>query len=498
MSIYDKAAAIIGKLFKQQGTIKSLVMKEDPKDKKLLYAMVCESLKYREVIETIIQAAGPLKSADNKKIPQALSLVLVYDLLFGKGVKAAGKYKAAMLKHRTRLLSELAKIKVKRKCRSNEELIPAHIRNAVVLPRYVRVNTIKISVDAAIQHFVQLGYTLGSQEMLADKQDVPDQHLPELLLMPSNTDLHNDPLLLDGKIVLQDKASCFPAFILQPPQGSVVIDACAAPGNKTSHLAAIMNATGTIFAFDKSKPRLDTLIKLTQRAGCTNIQPLLESFLETDPHDPKYANVEYLLLDPSCSGSGIVGRMDHLLQDPSEEADESEESEDRIKALADFQKQVILHAFQFPSAKRVVYSTCSRHRVENEDVVEYVLKSNPNFKLVENPFPSWTRRGLPGSCPGAEHVIRAVPEEDRAIGFFVALFERIGSAPVPQTASVSRQPMSIEHPPSITNPKSSSSTKNQKTKSDSRTKSVHRPVLKSAASKAASIRKVNRNGSNTK
>lgn len=53
-----------------------------------------------------------------------------------------------------------------------------------------------------------------------------DDHLPELLILPPSADLHDDELLLDGKIVLQDKASCFPAFILSPPVNSVVIDGC--------------------------------------------------------------------------------------------------------------------------------------------------------------------------------------------------------------------------------------------------------------------------------
>lgn len=95
-----------------------------------------------------------------------------------------------------------------------------------------------------------------------------DLHIPEILLLPSSVDLHDNPLLLQGKIIIQDKASCFPAFVLNPEPNSQVIDACAAPGNKTSHLSAIMKNTGKIFAFDKDQKRLNTLIKLSTRAGC--------------------------------------------------------------------------------------------------------------------------------------------------------------------------------------------------------------------------------------
>jgi putative methyltransferase len=66
----------------------------------------------------------------------------------------------------------------------------------------------------------------------------------------------------------KDKASCFPAHVCQAPKGVHAIDACAAPGNKTSHLSALMKNTGKIWAFDLDSRRLDLLKKLTNKAGC--------------------------------------------------------------------------------------------------------------------------------------------------------------------------------------------------------------------------------------
>lgn len=75
-----------------------------------------------------------------------------------------------------------------------------------------------------------------------------DVHIPNLLAFPPKTAFHNDPAYLTGKIILQDKASCFPAVILDPParDDAVVIDATAAPGNKTSHLSALMRNRGKV------------------------------------------------------------------------------------------------------------------------------------------------------------------------------------------------------------------------------------------------------------
>jgi putative methyltransferase len=110
-----------------------------------------------------------------------------------------------------------------------------------------------------------------------------------------------------------------------------------------------------------------------------------ESFLDAKPE--QYQDVEYILLDPSCSGSGIASRMDHLLS-------ENEASKERLEALAEFQIKAILHAFTFPNVKKVVYSTCSKYREENEDVVAKVLELNQKFKLAENVFPQWEGRGI--------------------------------------------------------------------------------------------------------
>jgi putative methyltransferase len=174
-----------------------------------------------------------------------------------------------------------------------------------------------------------------------------------------------------------------------------------------------MGNSGTIYAFDKDKKRLNTLVSLTTRAGCTNIKPIHSSFLDIDPQSETYSCVEYILLDPSCSGSGIIGRMDHLLE-------EVEDNSARLDALSLFQKQAILHAFSFPNVKRVVYSTCSKFKEENENVVEHVLETNKQF-FLQKALPEWPHRGL---GVHGDYLVRTEPYRDQCIGFFVALFER--------------------------------------------------------------------------
>ena len=82
-----------------------------------------------------------------------------------------------------------------------------------------------------------------------------DSLLPDLLSFPPGTDLHDHPLVASGALVLQSKASCMPAHALAPRPGWAVVDGCAAPGNKTTHLAALMGNSGAVFAFEARRRR---------------------------------------------------------------------------------------------------------------------------------------------------------------------------------------------------------------------------------------------------
>ncbi|NXN48847.1 NSUN5 methyltransferase, partial [Rynchops niger] len=440
MALYSAAAAVLQGLERGDGGIKSLVYNSRFPHVRQLYALVAETLRYSPVLEKLLAGAALLQA--EKKLPPQLAKVLVYDLLFGKGLKCGGRWKALARRHRARLEAELARLKVQQKVSRNEDLlapVQAASPGASQVPRYVRVNTLKTCVDDVIDFFKRQGYSyLGKaasvEELraLSGKKFCLDLHLPELLVFPPQTDFHDNLLYTSGHMILQDKASCLPAFLLDPAAGSHVIDACAAPGNKTSHLAAILKNKGQIFAFDVDTKRLATMNTMLMRAGVTGFQLAQQDFLTVDPGDPKYSKVTYILLDPSCSGSGMVNRL------PREEAAPSAE---RLQALAGFQRKVLSHALSFPALQRLVYSTCSLHREENEDVVQAVLQEwGSAFRLV-NAFPSWPCRGL-AAFPRAECCLRASPADTLTHGFFVAVLERCGEG----AAAPSSLPAAAENP----------------------------------------------------
>ncbi|KAE8622407.1 hypothetical protein XENTR_v10005229 [Xenopus tropicalis] len=426
MAVYQTAAGILEKLQRKEGAVKTLVYDSGFKNVRQLYALVCETLRYASVLEDIITSSQLLRGT--KKLPLSLAKVLVYDLLFGKGLQCGGRWKAVILGHKARLRAELARLKVKKKVSSNEDLVTSLGGGAVgpALPRYVRVNPIKTCLNDVIAYFKRRGYTyLGkarSIEELAElgqksgKRFLQDLHVPDLLAFPPGTDLHKDSLYTAGHLILQDKASCLPALLLAPPVGSCVIDACAAPGNKTSQLAAMLQNKGKLFAFDLDTKRLATMSTLLLRAGVTCQELANQDFLTVSPEDPKYQKVSHILVDPSCSGSGIPDQM-RILADKEESA-----QSERLEALSGFQRRALSHALSFPSVQRVVYSTCSIHQQENEEVVRDILEQHPHFSLIDA-LPSWPMHGL-NIFPGSSCCLRATLSDTLTNGFFVAVFQR--------------------------------------------------------------------------
>ncbi|AWP09434.1 putative methyltransferase NSUN5 [Scophthalmus maximus] len=417
MALYVKAADILEKAERKQGALKTLVYDSRFENIKQLFALVCEAQKFSSILQQLIDSTKLLKQT---RLRPHLAKVLVYDLLMGQGLKCGGAWKVMMMKHRSRLQAALARMKIKQNVSRNEDLLPANVQRAAGdrLPRYVRVNTLKTTVEDVVDYFKRDGLSYQGQAArlddftLKEAEFARDQHLPEVLVFSPKTDFHDHFLYKAGHIILQDKASCLPAYLLNPPPGRHIIDACAAPGNKTSHLAAIMKNKGKLFAFDLDAKRLATMSTLLLRAGVTCQQLANQDFLKVDPDSAQYKDVEYVLLDPSCSGSGMVCLRDNTSAD-------QEKDQARLASLASFQLRCLNHGLRFPRLKRLVYSTCSIHRQENEDVITACLQQNPGFRLVPL-LAQWPERGL----EPLTQCLRAGTTTTRTHGFFVALLEK--------------------------------------------------------------------------
>ena len=376
-------------------------------------------------------------------------------------------YEALLGSRRVRGKSPIVQLIKTRKASLQQRLAQRRKRGAelphaerVKLPRFVRVNLLKTTVEKTKQHLIKsLGLTYKppncntGNNVLSIKPGTftMDPVLPHLFILPSGTNMHGDKQVDDGALVLQDRSSCITAIALSPPSNAICIDTCASPGNKTLHMASLMQVNGRgqrqgkITAFERDPTRLGTLQRRIVEQGADGfVHARGADFMQADlSAKGEFKDVTHILIDPSCSGSGLAATSQNGAAMASEydygDAGGSvngndgnasgcvSHSSEKVAQLAKAQLEIILYAMTLPNLQVVAYSTCSVYREENEDVVLGVLAKQKTFKCVRA-IPDWPHRGLEGVREFrkiAPLVCRATYEKDSTNGFFVARFERI-------------------------------------------------------------------------
>jgi 16S rRNA C967 or C1407 C5-methylase (RsmB/RsmF family) len=456
-------------------------------------------------------AAKKQKKKTNEKIlPESMAYVLLYELLLspgksitpprqqqlvatgreGEGAKSSAISLTEAEKVVTSKTEELRNQLKERLRKANaasalefvERRLPERVRKIVnddPMSRFARVNAMKVrDAGVLVKELKERGFAFEEEDAhLGGGEGGGGCRYISFSKDCDRKKLSGMKMVKNGELILQGKSSCMPAHCLLVNEEerlsddmsaifericqSDVIDACAAPGNKTTHLAALLNdkknkngrgGGGKVFAFEKDHRRAQRLRDTIDLYGCSKkVIVAKKNFLEVDENDDKYRNVRSILLDPSCSGSGTVQNrgdalMEYALKDGYDDEDEDEDDAERNKrreeeeneeeqtrkkrvmSLQKFQVEVLSHAMRFPGVLRISYSTCSIYREENEDVVQKVmpLAKELGFELAKC-LPKWPRRGFSEVLGEAEasKVVRVNPfEGDDCEGFFVAVFQR--------------------------------------------------------------------------
>lgn len=222
----------------------------------------------------------------------------------------------------------------------------------------IRINTLKVDEKEALEQLKSLGWS-GTPFAWSKGCYTVENGLEAI---------RDSEMAKNGQVYIQNAASWLPVLALDIQPEDTVLDICAAPGGKTSHIAAVGNNQVHITANDNSRPRLAKLRSNLQRLGVENVEYTLydATYLSKKLGDRQF---DKILLDAPCSGEGMM-TIDNT-------KDFETWSVAHIKRLQQLQKKILVQAWQLiKPGGTLVYSTCTMAPEENEAVIDYLLRKN--------------------------------------------------------------------------------------------------------------------------
>ena len=217
-----------------------------------------------------------------------------------------------------------------------------------------------------------------------------------------------------GVYYIQEPSAMSAAALLAPKPGMRVLDLCAAPGGKTTQLAACMEQKGLLVANEIHPARCKILSQNVERMGITNAIVTNEDSGRLAEHFPAYFHA--ILVDAPCSGEGMFRKNPEAVD---------EWSMDNVRACAKRQREILDNAAQMllPGG-RLVYSTCTFSVEENEQTIEAFLEKHPEFEIAETDAP-WFSQGIGEG--ELRHTFRLWPHKLHGEGHFAAVLRKKGN-----------------------------------------------------------------------
>lgn len=222
-----------------------------------------------------------------------------------------------------------------------------------------------------------------------------------------------------GYIYVQDAASMIPPVVLEPQPGELILDMCAAPGSKTSQMAAMMQNKGVLIANDLQGDRLKALGINLQRTGVSNTL-----ITQMSGHRFKNTSIKFdkVLVDAPCSGTGTIRRSLKIL---------TMWGPNMVKKMASQQKQMLASGFEsLKPGGTLVYSTCTMEPEEDEGVISWLLDNYKDAKIEEIKLdikrsPAILEFGHEKYNPEVSKCLRIWPQDNDSEGFFVAKIRKL-------------------------------------------------------------------------
>jgi len=262
---------------------------------------------------------------------------------------------------------------------------------------HLRANTWRCNRDGLLQHFAESGFHAEPLELF-----------PEAINLHATVGPKQWPGYTEGWWYVQDLGSMAVAHAMDPQPGETVVDLCAAPGGKTTHMAALMQNEGRILAVDSQERRLKRLMENVERLGLTCIETAVGDAGTMAPD----RQADRVLVDAPCSGLGVIRRKPDIRWRVTPES---------LQELLPIQQRLLRAAAAWVKpGGRLVYSTCSTEPEENAGQIAAFLADHPDFAPAPLPaaFPaSWT-------ADQPEGHLSLLPNRHGADGFFIAVLTR--------------------------------------------------------------------------
>lgn len=265
----------------------------------------------------------------------------------------------------------------------------------------IRINNLKTSKQELIKRF--------ENEKICTENGVID----DFLILNKTKNIESLESFKNGLFTVQDEAAGLISIILNPTEKDIVLDACSAPGGKTTYLAEIMKNKGEIEAWDIYEHRLKLVEENAKRLGIKNI---VTEAKDATIFDEQYKDkFDKILLDVPCLGIGVLKRKPDI---------KWRRSKEDLKSIAETQEKILQNCSNYLKKDgEIVYSTCSILSEENEKIIEKFLKKNKNFKLE--------KIGPTNSGKYFEKFVKKegyiqVYQNEKTDGFFIAKIRKIG------------------------------------------------------------------------
>ncbi len=428
------AYAVIRRVFEQGAFADRAFQSEaaalDPRDRALAMALSYGTVQRRATLDHVASAltAGPLEKLD-PPVLAALRLGL-FQLLFldGVAVHAAVNESVELAKVHRRAAAALVNAVLRRAVAEGRPLLgelddrgPAHAAILHSLPTWLaqrwweelggaRARSLMRRANEPAESALRVNTLLATRDQVLARLPVPARpapRLPEGVVLAAPFDAHGSALFQRGAITPQSRASMLVARVVDPRPRERILDLCAAPGGKTTHLAALIGDDGEIVAVERHQGRAAALVRSCRRAhaGCVRVEV-------ADATEHRLgAGYDRVLVDPPCSGLGTLQARPDLRWRASAEG---------IEELSALQSRILAAGGEAVApGGTLVYSVCTISRVESEDVIARFLAEHPAFVTddLQREYPDWRH-------PRCASHLQLFPDRDGTDGFFIARLRR--------------------------------------------------------------------------